>query len=172
MTSKFLLDADIFIRAKNDHYAMDFCPGFWEWLIAANKSGTVLSIRAVRDELIQPTDPDDDEEEEDDLSKWVKADGSDLFQSHDQPMIDKMPIVAQWAKTQRYKAGAVATFLACADYYLIAYALAHDCTVVTHEVASNSQAKIKIPDACNGLKVKCAKPFEMLRSLGAKFVMQ
>lgn len=93
MTSKYLLDADVLIRAKNDHYAMDFCPGFWEWLIAANKAGSVLSIRAVRDELIQSV-VDDEDEEEDDLSKWVKADGSCLFVAHDRPMADQLPRVA------------------------------------------------------------------------------
>ena len=25
----YLLDSDVFIRAKNDHYGFDFCPGFW-----------------------------------------------------------------------------------------------------------------------------------------------
>ncbi len=32
----YLLDADVFIRAKNLHYGFDFCPAFWEWLIAQN----------------------------------------------------------------------------------------------------------------------------------------
>ena len=26
----YLLDADVFIRAKNLHYGLDFCPAFWE----------------------------------------------------------------------------------------------------------------------------------------------
>ena len=30
----YLLDADVFIRAKNLHYGLDFCPAFWDWLIA------------------------------------------------------------------------------------------------------------------------------------------
>ena len=25
----YLLDSDVFIRAKNDHYGFDFCPAFW-----------------------------------------------------------------------------------------------------------------------------------------------
>lgn len=27
----YLLDADVFIRAKNLHYGLDFCPAFWDW---------------------------------------------------------------------------------------------------------------------------------------------
>jgi hypothetical protein len=32
----YLLDADVFIRAKNLHYGLDFCPAFWDWLIKQN----------------------------------------------------------------------------------------------------------------------------------------
>ena len=47
----YLLDADVFIRAKNLHYGFDFCPAFWEWLIAENAAGTVFSIEKVGDEV-------------------------------------------------------------------------------------------------------------------------
>lgn len=47
------------------------------------------------------------------------------------------------------------TFLQVADYYLVAHALAHGHTVVTHEVAAPSIKKIKIPNACIGVGVKC-----------------
>ena len=57
-----------------------------------------------------------------------------------------------------------------ADYYLVAHALPTEHTVVTHEVASTSTKKIKIPDACMGLGVKCMTPFAMLRAAGARFV--
>ena len=45
-----LIDTDIFIAAKNLHYGMDFCPAFWDWLIATNKAGRLLSIAAVHDD--------------------------------------------------------------------------------------------------------------------------
>ncbi len=28
----YLLDANVFIQAKNLHYGFDFCPGFWAGL--------------------------------------------------------------------------------------------------------------------------------------------
>lgn len=28
----FLLDANVFIEAKNRYYGFDICPGFWRWL--------------------------------------------------------------------------------------------------------------------------------------------
>ena len=47
----YLLDADVFIRAKNLHYGLDFCPGFWDWLIENNSAGTVFSVEKVGDEV-------------------------------------------------------------------------------------------------------------------------
>jgi hypothetical protein len=42
---------------------------------------------------------------------------------------------------------------------------------VTHEVPSASTRKIKIPDACIGLGIKCMTPYEMLRRERARFVL-
>lgn len=33
--TRYLLDTNIFIQAKNLHYGFDFCPAFWELLNAA-----------------------------------------------------------------------------------------------------------------------------------------
>ena len=65
----------------------------------------------------------------------------------------------------------MSTFLQLADYYLVAQALAAGHTVVTHEVPSASTRKIKIPDACIGLGIKCMSPYEMLRKERARFVL-
>ena len=45
----YLLDADVFIRAKNLHYGLDFCPAFWDWLITKNLNGKVFSVEKVED---------------------------------------------------------------------------------------------------------------------------
>mgnify|MGYP001403028963 CR=1 FL=1 len=29
----YLLDANVFMSAKNLHYGLDFCPAFWDWLV-------------------------------------------------------------------------------------------------------------------------------------------
>ena len=41
----YLLDANVFIQAKNLHYGLDFCPAFWEWLAEKNAAGTVCRWR-------------------------------------------------------------------------------------------------------------------------------
>ena len=40
----YLLDANVFIAAKNLHYGLDFCPAFWEWLVASHSAGFVYSV--------------------------------------------------------------------------------------------------------------------------------
>ena len=85
------------------------------------------------------------------------------------PALDQ---VSTWATSQRFEPVAVSTFLQDADYYLVAHAFAHGYVVVTHEVLSNSTKRIKIPNACIGLDVKCMTPFEMLRRERARFVLE
>ena len=70
-----------------------------------------------------------------------------------------------------YEPVAVNAYLQEADYYIVSYALAHDHIVITHEVPANSKKKVKIPDVCIGLGVKCMNPYEMLRRERARFVL-
>ena len=42
---------------------------------------------------------------------------------------------------------------------------------MTHEVPANSVKKIKIPNACIGLAIKCMTPYAMLRVERARFVL-
>ena len=158
----YLLDANVFIQTKNLYYGLDFCPAFWDWLIARNASGQVFSIERVGDEL---------EAGGDELAAWAGSRGSGFFLKPDATMLPTLGSVSAWATGQRYEPAAASTFLQVADYYLVAHALTHGHTVVTHEIASTSTKKIKIPDACIGLGIKCMTPFEMLRRERARFVL-
>ena len=159
----YLLDADVLIRAQNLHYGLDFCPAFWDWLIAANVAGSVFSIEKVGDEVQAVAD---------ELSEWAAARGDGFFLRPDASAFPALATVSTWASTQAYEAAAVSTFLQVADYYLVAQAHAGEHTVVTHEVPSASTRKIKIPDACIGLDIKCMTPYEMLRRERARFVLE
>jgi len=66
----YLLDADVFIRAKNLHYGLDFCPAFRDWLITQNGAGVVFSIEKVGDG-VQAVD--------DELSVLASARGDAFF---------------------------------------------------------------------------------------------
>lgn len=47
----YLLDANIFIQAKNRHYAFDVVPGFWRWLERAHGIGIAGSVEGGRARL-------------------------------------------------------------------------------------------------------------------------
>jgi len=158
----YLLDANVFIQAKNLHYGFDFCPAFWDWLLLSNSTGQVFSIDKVANEI----DAGNDE-----LAQWARDKGGGLFLPTDAAVAASLSRVSQWAITQEYEPVAINTFFQSADYYLIAHALAKNHFVVTHEVPSNSTKRIKIPNACMGLKIKFFTPYEMLRRERARFVL-
>jgi hypothetical protein len=158
----YLLDANVFIQAKNLHYGLDFCPAFWDWLLARNAVGQVFSTEKVGDEIAAIVH---------DLSTWAAQLGTGFFLTPDAAILPALAKVSGWATRQNYEQAAVSTFLMVADYYLVAHALAHGHVVVTHEIASTSTKKIKIPDACIGLGIRCITPFEMLRNEHARFVL-
>ncbi len=66
----YLLDANVFIAAKNLHYGFDFCPAFWDWLDTGNRAEKVFSIEKVGDELQALGD---------DLAKWAELRGDGFF---------------------------------------------------------------------------------------------
>lgn len=157
----YLLDANVFIQAKNLHYGFDFCPAFWDWIDDQTIAGSVHSIERIADELLGGAD---------ELADWAR-DRPSLFLKPDAEIVPSLGVVSEWANTANYEPAAIATFLQVADYYLVAHAHAHDFVLVTHEIASASTRKIKIPDACIALDIKAMTPYEMLRLERARFVL-
>jgi hypothetical protein len=160
----YLLDANVFMQARNLHYGFDICPAFRDWLVREHAAGSVFSIEKVGDEIQVGSG---------DLTDWAAQRGSAFFLP---PAADALPALAKvstWLANQpNYAASAVSMFMQAADYYLVAQALAGGHVVVTHEVAApHAIKKVKIPDVCIGLGVKCVTPFEMLRKEGARFVL-
>ena len=65
-----MLDANVFIEAKNRYYGFDFCPAFWDWLDRAHAAGTVFSIDKIHDELVGGND---------ELATWTQQRTSQFF---------------------------------------------------------------------------------------------
>jgi hypothetical protein len=160
----YLIDTDIFITAKNLHYGMDFCPAFWEWLIQANRTGKLLSVEAVSDDLADGGD---------ELATWAKARDDGFFIAPVESDLAALGQVTQWINDHKtYTPAAKQIFLGCSDYFVVSQALAGGHTVITHEKPENSVHRIKIPSVCVALKVKYMTPWQMLRTERARFVLQ
>jgi hypothetical protein len=160
--TRYLLDANVFIQAKNLHYGFDFCPAFWDWLVTQNAAGKIASVEKVGDELYAG---------DDDLSNWAAEHGDAFFLPPDDAVLPALRAISNWASHQNYEPAAISTFLQVADYWLVAHAHAHEYTIVTHEVPADATRKIKIPNVCIGLGMRCVSPYDMLRRERARFVL-
>lgn len=159
----YVLDANIFIQSNQAHYGLDFVPAFWDWLDRGYEDGTLVSIQPVKTELAA---------KQDDLARWAAA-RSDLFVPMDASCGPSLQAVATWVSGgSHYTPAAVTEFLAAADYQLVAYAHAHDLTVVTMEKSEpQRKSRVKIPEACSAHGVSWTTPFAMLRQEQASFVL-
>jgi hypothetical protein len=87
----YLLDANVFISAKNLHYGFDFCPAFWQWLDDRNGDGAVFSVEKVGDEVRAGGD---------DLSTWAAARGATFFLPISPGVVASLAAVSAWATGQ------------------------------------------------------------------------
>lgn len=157
----YLLDANVFIDAKNRYFAFDIVPAFWDWLVAQHQAGKAFTVQAVYDEIIGGGD---------DLAAWMKSQPASFRLTPTAADSASLARVSTWALTYGFKAAAVSEFLQSADYFIVAQALTLGHTVVTHETPDPAAKKrVKIPDACVAVGVAWVSPFKWLRSEGAKF---
>lgn len=154
----YLIDANVFIQAKNGHYGFNLCPGFWNWIDRAHANNEILSVAKIYDELVDGGDH---------LSKWVKTRRSFFKLPNDQNTEKCLSQLSEWA-ANNYDSSDLSTFFSSGDYFLIGYAMANNHTVVTHE---SKKGRIKIPVVCNNFGVNCMNPFEMLEKCNVKFML-
>ncbi len=164
----FILDANIFITAKNSYYGFTICPGFWESILKEHASGRCFSISRVRSELLAGR-------RDEDLRMWVEAKlpPSFFLEVDVLSVMERYTEIMMWSqRAERYGDEARAKFATGADGWLVAYAAVNDAVVVTNETTSpNSIRSIKLPDVCSQFGVETCNLFSMLRSLGVSFVL-
>jgi hypothetical protein len=160
----YLIDSNVLIQAKNEYYAFEVCPGFWDWLRHCHGAGTVFSIERVREEI---------EVRNDALAAWVAQCPAGFFLSIDPNTAARLPEVVSWVMQGDFQNSAKTDFLAKADPILVATALAHpEYAVVSHEVhIEGERRKVKIPTVCRALGVRCVRTFKMLADDRARFVL-
>ena len=75
-----------------------------------------------------------------------------------------------WSQGQaQFTDAAKAEFASVADGWLVAYALAKGCVVVTLEqFDAKIRRRVKVPNACQAFGVKYVDTFQMMRELGVR----
>lgn len=159
----YLIDANTMIESKNRFYRFDVVPGYWDWLTQAHLDGRLYTVEAVANEVLGTGD---------ELSVWFSAQPQTFTVNVTPDDYPALQTVSKWTQASDFTQGAKADFLASADYFLVAQALARQWVVVTFEKSEpNRKKKIKIPEACDALGVVYVNPFDMLRQEKAKFTL-
>ena len=159
--AKLWLDSNVFMQAKNDYYAFDIVPGFWDVLQHGAGNGSLCCPMMVYEEIARGGD---------ELKMWACQPKSfELFAEADENVQKEFSKVAEFVQMGPYHPSQVALFLRGADPWVISFALASGGTVVTQEklVGADSK-KIKIPNICKHFSVEYISSYEMLRRLGKK----
>lgn len=162
----YVLDSDVFVQAARQYYAFDLVPAFWQGLVDLASSGRLLSVDRVRDEL---------EQGKDQLARWATGTFRRWFvPTNESDVLEAYGRIMRWAQAQpKYWDAAKAEFadVKNADAWLVAYALAKGCVVVTQEQPHpEAKRKIFIPDVCQAFEVPFVDTYAMLRALGVKLV--
>ena len=158
----YVLDANVFIQAARRYYAFDLAPAFWKGLIEHGATGRIRSIDRIEQEM---------ERGKDELARWVRDNFSHAFTSTDEAdVIHVFREIMTWVQARpQYSDAAKAGFANVADGWLVAYAKAKSCVVVTHEQPDpNIKRKVPIPNVCVAFGVSFVDTFEMLRTLGVR----
>ena len=158
----YVLDANVFIEASRHYYAFDIAPRFWQILIDHGRSGDLLSIDRIKQELVRGKD---------ELAEWANNDFHENFVStEDDDVIAAYRRIMIWSQDHsQFTPSAKAEFASVADGWLVAYALAKHCIVVTREqFDANIRRRVKIPNACQAFSIKYVDTFQMMRELGVK----
>ncbi|MBQ9259197.1 MAG: DUF4411 family protein [Neisseriaceae bacterium] len=156
----YLLDTNIFLQSKNLEYRFSFCNDFWQLLIDLHNAGIIFSISSVRNEIFRGNDY---------LVEWVKTQlpSSFFLNEHDQETLNRYGDLINWVNNSGlYNPNIIKVFAnhEHADTWLIAYAAAHQMSIITHETIKrpNRNTKVQIPEAAQVLNVPCVSLYDFL----------
>ena len=166
MVEKFLMDSNSFITPYRLYYAPDLTPNFWKKLSSCTKSGRLVLLDMVKDEVSKG---------QDDLANWLKEQSGFVFCNHkSEEIVNKYQQILQYIQTcGLYKEQALHAWAQgdVADPWLIAAASVNNYTIITLEVSSGNLIKntpnknAKIPDVARNFGVKTNNLYYMMRQL-------
>ena len=160
--TKFLIDTNSIVEAKDFFYAFDICPGFWNALLRHHELGEVYSIDHVKSELTEGNDI---------LVRWAKKMPKGFFlPTITADVANQYATIIQWVQANYQRQDAVSSFAAKADGWLIAYAKVHGFTIVSEEKLNlDMKKRVANPNVCHQFGVPYCNVFELLRKIKVKF---
>lgn len=161
----YVLDSNTLIESARRFYPFDMAMKFWDFLVLQGQNKVLCSIDKVQDEILRG---------DDELKDWSQHDFHEFFC----PTAEEV-IVSSYAKIVKhvqahpqYNQRAKDEFMRAdnADAWVLAYAKAHDLTIVSHEkYDAQIRKRVLIPNVCAELAIAYCDLFDMLRKLAFKF---
>ena len=152
----FCLDSSVLIEGWNKYYSPRRVPDYWDILEDLGRREIVFSPIDVLREI---------EKVDDDLKTWCTKRKYMFREITTDIQIELRKIMKAYPRlvdSTRQRS--------VADPWVIAFAIAHKATVVTKEMPIGSDGRrVKIPDVCSALGVKCIDDFTFADLIGLRF---
>lgn len=156
---KYCLDANVLINAWNQYYSKTISSGYWEILGRLGHRGRIFLPEYVKAEIVRTDDT---------LADWLLGSGIPIYSIDSRVMEIVSAIYAADPRHALLVDNTKGRSLA--DPWVIAHAIAENACVVTKEnKVTSSDKRVKIPNVCEKMGVRCINDFEMIRELGIRF---
>lgn len=167
--SEFWIDSNIYLRSRLGVLALDIAPRFWNHLANFGSVGRISSPVEVYNELLRNS------LDRDPFNTWVKEHRNSLFTDTNDSAQRNWGLISDYVE-RTYAADNAMEFMAEADPWLIAHAIASGGRVVTNELVTREpgpsrntgliNTKVRIPNVAQQFGVARISLPDMLRALG------
>lgn len=160
--ARFLIDSNVFINAKYFHYNFRYCRMFWDYLLALHERGIVCTTGTVRKELLV---------KDDELSEWILKETPPSFFEDESSSMRAYGALMNWSQGLNVSDKAKEDFASQtkADAFLIAHAMTHGFSIITHERRmSGAKNRIMIPNAAEAHGVITLTLYEFLANFSGQ----
>lgn len=156
----YCLDANVLIQAWQKYYSPKFFPDYWKMLNYFGNIGKIFISEMVYDEIVRT---------EDDLAEWLKKSKIKVVKIDEpvtrclQAIYAKNPLHINLVDNTKARS--------LADPWVIAHAMNEKATIVTKEekVTALNSTKVKIPNVCENMNVRCINDFQFIEELNLQF---
>ena len=164
----FVIDTNCFITPYKQYYDFVFESEFWNELEKHIKNGSIIIIKAVKDEILNS---------EDELSDWLKKLNIKVFsEKNDAKIVKNYSLIMNYLNNNNVfsqKAQQEWQSPKIADPWIVATVMAKNSTIITFEGNAKPDKnqlinKAKIPNIAEHFGIKTADLFYMMRALEFK----
>ena len=160
---KYCLDTNVLIQAWQKYYSPKICPSYWDVLNSLGLENRIFIPKEVFEEIIRT---------EDELAEWLKGSKIPVYNLNESVTKCLSNIFAANPAHRLLVDNVKQRSLA--DPWVIACAMSEDACVVTKEekvTAANSD-RIKIPNLCENMNVRCINDFQFIEEINIRFTCQ